>query len=37
MEKDNSGNNSAAFDCCFHPECIMLSVGPQGAVNKPFR
>jgi len=37
MEKDNSGNNSAAFDCCFHPECIMLSVGPKGTVNKAFR
>lgn len=25
MEKDKSGENAAAFDCCFHPDAIRLS------------
>ena len=25
MEKDNEGNNVATFDCCFHPEALVLS------------
>ncbi len=25
MEKDKKGENSACFDCCFHPEALVLS------------
>ena len=35
-ERDSSGNNSAAFDCCFHPEAIAFCQGEKGH-SKPFR
>jgi hypothetical protein len=25
MEKDKKGENSACFDCCFHPNALLLS------------
>ncbi len=32
METDSSGQNAAAFDCCFHPEALR-----RGVENKRFK
>ncbi len=29
MEKDKKGDNSACFDCCFHPDALEMGRGQR--------